>query len=113
MKYTTEQALTEIMHRSEQIRVRKERRFCRGLSIAAGTMCAMLIFLIAVMPGMEAGSTGETVYGSLLLGQEAGGYVLAAVIAFALGVTVTLLCIYMRKRKVKKDSNDRRKEGDT
>ena len=32
-------------------------------------------------------------------GQEAGGYVLAAVIAFALGVCVTLLCLRYRRRK--------------
>lgn len=113
MKYTTEKALAEIMHRSEQIRVRKERRFCRMLSVAAGTMCAALVFLITVMPGMEAGSASGSVYGSLLLGREAGGYVLAAVIAFALGVTVTLLCLYFKKRKNKKDPDGERKEGDT
>ncbi len=113
MKYTAEEALSEILHRSEQIRVRKERRFCRVLSVATGTICVALVLVIAAMTRMETGTADESVYGSLLLTREAGGYVLAAVIAFALGVTVTLLCIYMRKRKQKKDPDGERKEGDT
>lgn len=112
MKYTTEEALTEIMHRSEKIRVRKERRSCLCFSIASGAMCATLVFVIAVLPKVEIGTCSETVYGSLLLTREAGGYVLAAVIAFAMGVTVTLLCLYLKKRKLLKGSDNGRKEGD-
>ena len=112
MKYTTEEALAKIMHRSEQIRVRKERRSCRIFSIATGAMCAALVFVIAVLPKMGTETSGESVYGSLLLTREAGGYVLAAVIAFVMGVIVTLLCLYLKKRKLQKGSDAGRKEGD-
>ena len=35
--------------------------------------------------------TGGTIYGAIMLSREGGGYVLAAVIAFVLGVVITML----------------------
>ena len=93
LKYTTEEALAEIMRRREVIEFRKERRECRILSAAVGTLFALLIMVTAVLPGKPEYVSAGSVYGAFLLGQEAGGYVLTAVIAFVLGVTVTLLCI--------------------
>ena len=49
-----------------------------------------------------------SVYGAFLLSQEAGGYVMTAVIAFALGVAVTLLCLRLQKRN-KQQGNDKDK----
>ena len=37
-------------------------------------------------------------YGSALLYSSAGGYVLAGVLSFALGVAVTVLCIRYKKK---------------
>ena len=96
MKYMTEEALSEILCRSDRIIVRRFRRACRLLSGTAGGLFALLALVIAALPGGPASASAGTVYGSFLLSAEAGGYVLTAVIAFALGIAVTLLC---RRRK--------------
>ena len=105
MKYTTEEALAEIMTRRDQIILRRDRRACRKLSGAAGALFAVLVLVIALLPGKATVSSSGSVYGSFLLSQEAGGYVLAAVIAFALGVCVTLLCLKVKKQKLQENSD--------
>lgn len=102
MKYTTEEALFEILRRSEQIVLRRNRRACRFFSGLVGVLFALLVLVIAFLPGRTGMAPTGSVYGSFLLSQEAGGYVLAAVVAFALGVAVTLLCLKIRERR--KDS---------
>ena len=98
MKYTTEEALAEIMRRSDQIMIRRDRRACRRLSGAAGALLTALVLVIALLPETAATAYNGSVYGSFLLSAEAGGYVLAAVIAFALGVVITLLCLKQRQK---------------
>ena len=98
MKYTTEEALVEIMRRSDQIMIRRDRRACRRLSGAAGALLTALVLVIALLPETAATAYNGPVYGSFLLSAEAGGYVLAAVIAFALGVVITLLCLKQRQK---------------
>ncbi len=97
MKYTTEEAISEIMRRSRRVSIRRDRRACRKLSGAAGALFAVLVLVIALLPGKVAIEYSSSVYGSFLLSQEAGGYVLAAVIAFVLGVVITLLCLRYKK----------------
>ena len=87
------------MQRGEQIALRRDRRRRRILSGAAGALFAVLALMIAVIPGKVGITSAESSYGSFILSPEAGGYVLCAVIAFALGVCVTLLCLRRRKNK--------------
>lgn len=103
VKYMTEEALSEIVRRSDRIIVRRSRRACRLLSGTAGGLFALLVLLIAALPGGPAAASAGTVYGSFLLSAEAGGYVLTAVIAFVLGIAVTLLC---RRRKTQAKQPD-------
>ena len=113
MKYTTEEALAEIMRRSDQIIIRRDRRACRRLSGAAGALLTALVLVIALLPETAAPAYNGSVYGSFLLSAEAGGYVLAAVIAFALGVVITLLCLKQRqKNRDISPPNNHRKEDD-
>ena len=66
----------------------------------------LLFFLvIGLFPGSGTASAGS-VYGAFLLSREADGYVLAAVIAFALGVCVTLLCARKKKNKTQSDKEE-------
>ena len=99
MKYTTKEALEQIMSRRERIVRQRDRRISRILSGTAGVMFAALVLEIALLPGKPGVESSGSVYGSFILSPEAGGYVLAAVIAFALGVCVTLLCLHRRKKK--------------
>lgn len=90
MKYSTEKALEEIMRRSRQIEVRRERRSVRIYSLASLLLIGALAVIISGMAGGPVPAGGQAVMGSFLLPAQAGGYVLTAVIAFTLGVILTI-----------------------
>ena len=97
MKYTKEEMVSEILKRSDKVRNERKRRTVRCLGAASAALFAALVIVIGVMPAGMSGTYAEnTRYGAFLLGHETGGYVLAAVIAFVLGVTVTLLALKRR-----------------
>ena len=98
MKYTTDEALAEVLRRSDQLVRRRDRRTCGRLFGLTGALLAALVLVIALLPETAATAYNGSVYGSFLLSAEAGGYVLAAVIAFALGVVITLLCLKQRQK---------------
>ena len=113
MKYTSEEALAEIMRRSEQITIlRENRRACKRFSAAAGALFAVLVLVIALMPGKAGITSAGSVYGAFLLSQQAGGYVLASVIAFTLGVAVTLLCLNLKKQKLQGNCDSQNRKDD-
>ena len=98
MKYTEQEQLDEILHRSRRLRQRKNRNVLRGLSASA----AVLFFALAGCIGVLGGKgvlESRTVYGSFLLSAETGGYVLVAVLAFVTGIIVTVLIERYRRRQ--------------
>ena len=99
MKYTPDEALSEILRRSERVALRRKRRSCQRLGGICSALLAVLALSITVIPGKPAVTSAGSVYGSFLLSREAGGYVLIGLIAFALGVAVTLLCLRYRKKQ--------------
>lgn len=99
MRYTPDDALREIQYRSRKILRKREQRRCRILSVLSVALSGALIMIISVLPENSAVSSAGSVYGSFLLSREAGGYVLTALIAFILGITVTLLCKKAGNRK--------------
>ena len=99
LKYTPDEALAEIMHRSERIALQRIRRSSQRLTGICSALLAVLVLGITVMPERLAVTSAGSVYGSFLLSREAGGYVLIGLIAFALGVAVTLLCLRYRKNQ--------------
>ena len=99
MKYSEARAVSEIMKRSREIRQKKQKSLVNNLSLAV-----LFTFLTGVGAGVYfSGSEGyegaRTVYGSFLLPGSAGGYVLAAVVSFTLGVALTLFLLWRRKSK--------------
>ena len=98
MKYTEQEQLEEIIARGKEFRKKKERRITGALAAAATALIAVLVIGMGTV-----GKTGHTgaasAYGSFLLAEEAGGYVLVAVLAFALGAIVTgLVCRHRMKK---------------
>lgn len=100
----TDEQLQEIMRRAEIVR---EKRFIRKrLYASAAASCACLALLIAVclcLPKLMVmpENAGMQQYGSLLLAEPYTGYVVVGVLAFVLGVCVTLLCIHWKALKQK------------
>ena len=69
------------------------------LSGVSAMLMAFLLLVICMMPGSPGSAFTGTVYGSFLISAESGGYVLAAVLAFVLGIVTTLLCLKSRNNR--------------
>ena len=99
MRFTNEDALHEVLKRGKAVRRRKERRAMRVTAGVTGLLLLGLIVVIASFAGKGISGNANPAYGAFLLSAEAGGYILTAVIAFAIGVTVTVLALKYRNRK--------------
>ena len=93
-------------------RVRENtRRRQRREAISLSAFCLMLFTALAgaadalIVRGQTA---AWGVFGTRLLREDAGGYVLVAVVSFAAAVVITALCFQLRKREnQKKDGTDK------
>lgn len=113
MRNTNEQ-LQEIMRRAEGV---KENRLIRKkiyASALATAICAILLTATAFyLPHLTSGSKDQVMqrYGSLLLGASYIGYVIVGILAFALGICATLLCIFwkdLRNKELKQKEQSQR-----
>lgn len=103
MKYTKEDALKEIRRRAGIIRKNQEKKTTRILTTIACLTSIALFALIGVFSGSRVYAT-PSVYGAFILSTETGGFILAAVLGFVLGVVATLL-IMRKKDSNKKQAN--------
>ena len=72
--------------------------------IAGSLICIMFVVIVACnIPALDrmAGQTPVKQYGSMILAVPTVGYVLIAILFFALGRVVTLLCQHYKKCKEK------------
>ena len=92
-----------------QIRKNTRRRQKRGIG-RLSAVC-MLLFAALMQTADRVVGPGQPeawgVFGAMLLREEAGGYVLVAVVSFAAAAAITALCIRLRIREnQKKDGAD-------
>ncbi len=99
MKYTSDEAMERILRRGREIRSERDRRTTRILGGVSAALFTALIAVLVMMPGKSHAEAGSSVFGAFLLPSEAGGYVIAAVIAFALGIVITILAIRYRNNR--------------
>ena len=94
---TAEKRVDALHVRMRSLRLRQERRKTAVMGALSGGL-ALCLGLLVFGQGMnhEAGTAG-LYRGATMLFENAGGCVLAAIVAFMAGVIVTALCI--RKRK--------------
>ena len=102
--YDTARRVTLVKQRVRENTRRRQRRSIYGLSAA----CMLLFAVLMQAAGMAVGQ-GQTaawgVFGAMLLREDAGGYVLVAVVSFAAAVVITALCFRLRSKE------NRRKDG--
>lgn len=97
MKYTQQEQMEKIMARGAELRKKKENRVTGILAASATALTVLLVICIGAVGKMGSASPGAA-YGSFLLNEKAGGYVLVAVIAFVLGAILTGLILLRRRR---------------
>ena len=112
MRYSQEEALREILRRGEILARKRRHRSVRLLSGACLVLSALLVAAVWQAAGMSATGAGGSVYGSYLLSEEGGGYVLTGVIAFILGIVFTLFCLHLRNKRQDKFENKEKEMGD-
>ena len=102
--YDTARRVALVKQRVRENTRRRQRRGIYGLSAAC-----MLLFVALMQTAGTVVGPGQPeawgVFGSMLLRQDAGGYVLVAVVSFAAAVVITALCFRLRSKE------NRRKDG--
>lgn len=101
---STDEQIREIMKRAEhKHEKRSSQRVVASLTVACCACIAFLVLTALYLPGMSTAGTSQANghYGSLLLNTSYMGYVVIGVIAFVLGICVTMLCLYLRRMRKK------------
>ena len=115
--YDTARRVALVKQRVRENTRRRQRRGIYGLSAAC-----MLLFTVLMQTAGTVVGPGQTaawgVFGAMLLREDAGGYVLVAVVSFAAAAAITALCFRLRNRENrKKDGADntepQKQEGKT
>ena len=87
-------------------RVRKNTRRRQQHGIYGLSAACMLLFAVLMQAADALIAPGQTAawgsFGAMLLREDAGGYVLVAVVSFAAAAAITALCIRLRNRKNQK-----------
>lgn len=97
---TAEERLALLHSRADFLKKKKELALLKALGGASGGLAVCLLALFALFRQSGHGIASSGYAATSLLSEHAGGYVLAALIAFALGVVVTvLLCRYRGRDK--------------
>ena len=102
--YDTARRVALVKQRVRENTRRRQRREAISLSAAC-----MLLFAVLMQAADALIAPGQTAawgsFGAMLLREDAGGYVLVAVVSFAAAATITALCFRLRNRE------NRRKDG--
>ena len=99
--YDTARRITLVKQRVRENNRRKRRRGIYGLSAACMLLFAVLMQAVGTVAG-PGQPEAWGVFGAMLLRQDAGGYVLVAVVSFAAAAAITALCIRLRNRENQK-----------
>ena len=99
--YDTARRVALVKQRVRENTRRRQRRGIYGLSAA----CMLLFAVLTQAAGTVVGQGQPAawgVFGAMLLREDAGGYVLVAVVSFAAAAAITALCFRLRNRENQK-----------
>ena len=102
--YDTAKRVALVKQRVRENTRRRQWRGIYGLSAACMLLFAVMMQAADVFAVQEQ-TAAWGVFGAMLLREDAGGYVLVAVVSFAAAATITALCFRLRNRE------NRRKDG--
>ena len=107
--YDTAKRVALVKQRVRENTRRRQRRGIYGLSAAC-----MLLFAVLMQAAGTVVGPGQPeawgVFGAMLLREDAGGYVLVAVVSFAAAVVVTVFCTRLRKKNNKQEERTKEDE---
>ena len=108
----TEIRVREIRRRTRRYRRRRENRELFSLTAFGLFLLAGISVLLhgVQAPGVSAVAEG---YGSVLLREDAGAYIVVGIAAFVVGVTLTVSCIRLKKKKTNRTEDEGESEEQT
>lgn len=107
--YDTTERTRRVLLLVKELDHKRDNKVVFGLS----ALCFVLTFsLVGAIGSMMGGAHGNAQgnYGAMLLYEDAGGYVLAAVLSFAIATVITVLCIRSREKSKEKYLKEEDKE---
>ena len=105
--YDTARRVALVKQRVREMGRQRRRREVGGLSAVCLLLFAALMQAVGTLIG-QGQTAAWGVFGAMLLREDAGGYVLVAVVSFAAAAVITALCFRLRKREnQKKDGADK------
>ena len=99
--YDTARRVALVKQRVRENTRRRQRREAISLSAACMLLCAALTQAADALI-VRGQTAAQGIFGAMLLREDAGGYVLVAVVAFAAAVVITALCFRLRSREKQK-----------
>ena len=99
--YDTARRVALVKQRVRENTRRKRQRGIYGLSAACMLLFAVLMQAAGTVVG-QGQPAAWGVFGAMLLREDAGGYVLVAVISFAAAAVITALCFQLKNRENQK-----------
>lgn len=102
----TGQRVELVKSRAWQIRRRQEKHITERLSLVSVALCCCLIYAMGHFPGRSPGAVQGLNGATMLLRQDAGGYVLVGVAAFTAAVVLTVVCMRLHEREKQKRKHE-------
>ena len=99
----------EIVER--RVRYHRTRKSIHRLMVLCGTLCFSLLFILHQTSG-PAYPVIYGMYGTILLHENVGGYVLVAVATFMLAVVITVVCMRLHEREKQKQKQEQEHKED-
>ena len=100
-----EAQMKEILRRKEAYLAQRQAQRLAGLGAGLGMLLTVALLLAPGITGAAPQPRASTL-GATILGPEAGGYVIVGLLAFALGVVITLLIQRRKKAQGMKPPQD-------
>ena len=110
---TTDERLAAAKRRAEEIKRQERSRRSRIAAVSGAACLAVILGLALTMPSVTARFSGADYYDGMtasLFTGESLGYLLVGLLAFALGVCVTVLCVRLHERE--RDEGSEEERGD-
>ncbi|MBP5652822.1 MAG: hypothetical protein J6X17_05320 [Lachnospiraceae bacterium] len=97
--------LAAMHERADKLRKKRDAFAVKALGTASAILLVALIGTLAVLQDVGHSISADSFYGTSMLGENTGGYILVAIVTFMAGVLITVLCIKLKRYREQKQQN--------
>ena len=113
---TNEERIAALHRRAAELEKEERSRLVRWITAAAAVVCLGVVVLLAVLlPGLSgriaAGELQGSMNASMFADAAVIGYLVIGIVAFLLGVAVTIFCFRLKKWQEEQDRDTSEEEG--